>query len=91
MHTDLPRKEFVRQPSGSRYREGAAARPASRGRGYRHEVEAELEHLREQNRLLRDAALFFGELSERLNLQLRQERARLRTTDDLTQGTRHIS
>jgi hypothetical protein len=89
MHTDMPRTNLVRQSSGSRYRD--AAKPASQRRGYRHEVEAELEHLREQNRLLRDAALFFGELSERLNLQLREERARRRSTDDLSQGTRHIS
>jgi len=33
-----------------------------------------LEQLREQNRLLRAAAAFFGELSERLNEQLRRER-----------------
>jgi hypothetical protein len=44
----------------------------------RGDVERELEHLREQNRLLRDAARFFGDLSERLNAQLQQERARHR-------------
>ncbi|HEX6975194.1 MAG TPA: hypothetical protein VF147_12400 [Vicinamibacterales bacterium] len=48
----------------------------------RREVEAELEYLREENRLLREAARFFGELSERLNAQLRKERARHRSQLD---------
>lgn len=41
----------------------------------RREVEAELEHLREENRILRESARFFGELSERLNAQLHEKRA----------------
>jgi hypothetical protein len=59
--------------------DGCAARRISEryeGVAMRREVEAELEYLREENRLLRDAARFFGELSERLNAQLRKERAR---------------
>ncbi len=38
-------------------------------------IEAELEELREQNRLLHESAGFFAELSERLNVQLRRQRA----------------
>lgn len=47
-----------------------------RCRGLLRGIETELEALREQNRLLRDSAVFFAELSERLNAQLREERAR---------------
>ncbi len=55
-----------------------AGRAVTRGRRPRRALRAaatELEQLREQNRLLRAAAAFFGELSERLNEQLRRERA----------------
>jgi hypothetical protein len=38
-------------------------------------IEAELEELREQNRLLHESAGFFAELSERLNVQLRRQRS----------------
>ncbi len=55
-----------------------AGRAVARGPRHRRALRAattELEQLREQNRLLRAAAAFFGELSERLNEQLRRERA----------------
>lgn len=38
-------------------------------------IETELEALREENRLLHDSASFFADLSERLNVELRQQRA----------------
>jgi hypothetical protein len=95
-HDDIPVADYVRQPccpeSSSKssrpsacaaHRDaGPAVQPGSRCRRLLRDVEAELEQLREQNRLLRHSAGFFADLSERLNAQLRYERSRHRGAGD---------
>jgi hypothetical protein len=43
-----------------------------------HIVERELETLKDDNRCLRESAVFFGELAERLAAQLRKEKSQTR-------------
>ena len=54
---------------------GASAQLCCRCRRPRRNIEHDLEELREQNRILMESAVFFAELSERLNVQLRRHRA----------------
>jgi hypothetical protein len=51
-------------------------------------IEAELEELREENRLLHESATFFADLSERLNVQLRMQRL-TQTGEGSSQPTTH--